>query len=70
MKGYACMTKMCYEDQINTIIAVLKSDIQKLDTLPSEEAKKEARKGLMKAGIVDSDGNFTPPYAALGNKHT
>ena len=69
MKGHFGMEKLSYGDQADTISAVLRGEIERLKSLPPEEAKTEARKGLMKVGIVDKDGNFTAPYVALRNQY-
>ncbi len=59
------MTKLSYEDQDNAIVSVLEEEIDRLKSLPKEEAKLEAHKGLVKVGIIDEAGNYTPPYVEL-----
>ena len=70
MKGMNEMAvKISYGEQAEIISDVLRKEVERLKSLPRDEAKKEARKGLMKVGIVDSDGNFTAPYVALRNQY-
>ena len=69
MKGSVVMAKLCYEDQANAIIGVLKNEISYLKSLPKDKAKEEANKGLLKVGIVDEKGDYTAPYIALGKNH-
>ncbi len=69
MKGSVVMTKLCYEDQANAIVSVLKEEINYLKSLPKDEAKEEAHKGLVKVGIIDESGNYTAPYIALGRRY-
>jgi hypothetical protein len=44
-------------------------EIERLNSLPKEQAKKETHDFLFEAGIVDKDDNFTEPYAALGERY-
>ena len=70
MKGSADMARrMSYEEQMDEIALALKEEIHQLETLPADEAKKMARKGLMDAGIVDANGNLTAPYVALRERY-
>lgn len=69
MKGSVAMAKLCYEDQANAIISVLKEEIEHLRALPKDEAKAEAHKGLVSVGIIDESGNYTAPYVALGKQY-
>lgn len=55
-------------DQMTKIQALLDADIERLESLPKEEAKIFARQELEKTGILDENGNFTEPYARLGEK--
>ena len=68
MKGSVVMAKLCYEDQANAIVSVLKEEINHLKSLPKDEAKAEAHKGLVKVGIIDESGNYSAPYIALGKQ--
>ena len=65
MEGCVCMRKLGYNEQLIAISNYLNDEIQRLDTLPPEEAMLEAQKGLESVGIMDSKGNFAPPYTAL-----
>jgi len=47
----------------------MRRDIERIKSLPADEAKKEARETLMVAGIVDENGELTEPYAALGKAY-
>lgn len=69
MKGSVVMTRLSYGEQINVIAQILKEEIDKLNSLPADEAKKEARNGLRKVGIIDDEGNYTAPYVALGRQN-
>ncbi len=66
MKGVAFMKRYSYEDQMKEILALINSDIEKLETLPKADAKKFAKQELIKTGIIDESGKFTKPYIALG----
>ncbi|MBR6222988.1 MAG: hypothetical protein IKQ71_06090 [Lachnospiraceae bacterium] len=63
------MRRLSYGEQANEIVALLDKEIKWLDSLPPEEAQKEARKGLIKVGIVDGEGNLTAPYVALRDRY-
>ena len=70
MKGWIKMTRnLSYGDQMDIIASILKNEIQKLDSLSPEEAQKEAHRGLMKVGIIDENGNYTAPYAAVRDEY-
>lgn len=69
MEGSVVMAKLCYEDQANAIVSILKEEINHLKALPRDEAKAEAHKGLVKVGIIDESGNYTAPYIALGKQN-
>ena len=58
---------LSYEDKMNLIASKLKEQINRLDALPEEDAKREAHEGLVRVGIIDNSGNLTPPYAALAD---
>ena len=62
--------KMSDDDQLDAIAAIVQEKICKLNSLPEDKAKAAAHKGLMDIGVVDADGNLTPPYAALGGKQS
>ena len=63
------MTYLSNDDKADIIASVFKKRIQFLKSLPAEEAKMEARQGLMKIGVVDEKGDLTAPYAALRNQY-
>ena len=69
MKGCADMANLSYEDKMNIITAEFKRRIQRLESLPVDEAKKEAHECLVKIGFVDNEGNLTAPYIALRNQN-
>ena len=70
MEGRATMARrMGYEEQLDAIAAILQEKIRRLNSLPEDEAKAEAHKGLMEIGVVDTDGKLTPPYAVLGGEN-
>jgi len=60
------MTKLGYDEQMEIIASVLKSEIKKMDTMTKTEAKKEARKGLISIGVLDKRGKLKKPYVTLG----
>ncbi len=68
MKGMMTMTNLSYGQQVNILADFIRNEIKRLDSLPKEEAKKEARQGLQRAGIIDENGEYTEPYIAL-EKH-
>lgn len=63
------MSKLSYGEQADIISKILKMEIDRLKSLPVEEAKKEAHRGLMEIGFIDNDGNVTEPYVALRNEY-
>ncbi len=63
------MTNLSYDQQMDKIATILRNEIKTLKSLPEEEAKKEARAGLIRVGIVDENGKITSPYAALRNRY-
>ena len=63
------MTYLSYEDEMNYIANVFKKRIERLNSLPADEARKEAHDNLVKVGIIDDDDNLTAPYAALRNQN-
>ena len=63
------MANLSYEDKMNIIAAEFKKRIQRLESLPAEEAKKEAREGLVEIGFIDNEVNLTAPYVALRNQN-
>ena len=65
MKGIQTMANLSYAQQANILAEFIKNEIDRLDSLPKEEAKKEARQGLQRAGIIDENGEYTEPYVAL-----
>ena len=66
MKGYVGVRRYSYEDQMNEIMALIYSDIEKLEKLPKADARKFAKQELIKTGIIDKSGKFAKPYVALG----
>ena len=65
MRGNIRMMKLSYEEQMSAISEILKAEIQNLNSLPADEAKREAHRRLVRVGIIDDNGNYTEPYAAL-----
>ena len=63
------MARLSYEDQVSVIVSVLKEEIAQIDNLSPAKAKREARKVLMKVGMVDTEGKLTSHYAALRKRH-
>ncbi len=68
MKGCA-MANLSYEDKMNLIASAFQERIQRLRSLPEDEAKKEAHDGLVRIGFIDNDGNITAPYVALRSQN-
>ncbi|MBR4606634.1 MAG: hypothetical protein IKO41_10485 [Lachnospiraceae bacterium] len=62
------MTRLSYNQQADLLCEIMKRDIEKIKSLPADEAKEEARKTLIAAGIVDENGELTEPYAVLGKE--
>ncbi len=62
------MPNLSYEDKMNLIASVFRDRIQKLNSLPEEEAKREAHNGLVRIGFIDESGNLAGPYIALENQ--
>jgi len=58
-------TYMSYGDQMDAISAAFQREIDELESLPPEEAKKKAKENLVKIGLIDDDGNLTEPYRKL-----
>ncbi len=54
-----------YSEQMSAIDMVLKAEIEALDALPPKEARKKARTGLKKVGIMNRNGKLSAPYVAL-----
>lgn len=69
MKGCCKMTYLSYEDKMKLLASAFQAKIDRLNSLPEDEAQKEARKELVKIGYVDADGNITAPYAALRGQY-
>jgi len=63
------MTRLSYNQQADLLCKIMRRDIERIKSLPADEAKKEARETLMVAGIVDENGELTEPYAALGKAY-
>lgn len=59
------MSKLSFNEQIVILTDFVNKESVRLKNLPKEEARKEARKNLYQAGIVDEYGNLTEPYIAL-----
>ena len=69
MRGCEIMANLSYAQEMQAIADILKKEIAQLQSLPKEEAKKEAKAGLISVGIIDESGNLTPPYVALRNRY-
>ena len=67
MKGSVIMQGLSANQQAEILIDSIMKEIERLNALPAEEAKKVALTNLYDAGIVDENGNYTVPYVALGN---
>ena len=67
MKGSVNMQGLSANQQAEILIDSIMKEIERLNALPAEEAKKVALTNLYDAGIVDENGNYTAPYVALGN---
>ena len=63
------MINLSYEDKMNIIAAEFEKRIQKQESLPADEARKEAHKDLVKIGVIDNDGNLTAPYITLRDQN-
>lgn len=69
MKGCVNMANLSYEDKMNIIADEFKKRIQRLESLPVDEARKEAHESLVNIGLVDNEGKLTAPYIALRNQN-
>ncbi len=69
MKGCVDLANLSYEDKMNIIAAEFKKRIQRLESLPVDEARKEAHEGLVNIGFVDNEGKLTAPYIAMRNQN-
>ena len=66
-KGNVVVAKnLSANQQVELLTKIINDEIEILDSLPKDEAKKRALKNLYGAGIVDEDGNYTEPYKILG----
>lgn len=54
------------EEQTEKICELANKEIERLNGLSPDEAKKEALASLRKIGILDGNGEFTEPYKTLG----
>lgn len=55
------------EENATIIIQSMKNRIEQLRKMSPEEAQKEARASLVRAGIMNEDGSYTTPYAPDSN---
>ena len=69
MKGCVNManSKFSYENQMTALIDFMQKEINELNSLPKEQAKKKARAGLIRVGILDINGQITKPYVVTKN---
>ena len=66
-KGNVVVEKnLSANQQVELLTKIINDEIEILDSLPKDKAKKRALKNLYGAGIVDEDGNYTEPYKILG----
>lgn len=68
MKESDVMQGLSTNQQAEILVNSIMKEIEKLNALPAEEAKRVALTNLFDAGIIDEDGNYTAPYVALGDK--
>ena len=66
MKESDVMQGLSANQQAEILVNSIMKEIEKLNALPAEEAKRVALTNLFDAGIIDEDGNYTAPYVALG----
>lgn len=55
-------TAICNGLDTDALSKAFRNRKKKLEQMPSEEAEKEVRRVMIKAGIIDNDGNLMPPY--------
>ena len=55
-------SKFSYENQMTALVDFMQKEINELNSLPKEQAKKKARAGLIRVGILDINGQITKPY--------
>ena len=53
---------MTTTEQSKLLIQIMKDDLEKLRTMPAEEARVKGFKNLQAIGILDQDGNVTEGY--------
>lgn len=51
-----------YKEQITAIDNILRNEIELLDLLSPEQARIEAREGLIRVGVMDEDGKLFSKY--------
>ena len=68
MKESDVMQGLSANQQAEILVNSIMKEIEKLNALPAEEAKRVALTTLFDAGIIDEDGNYTAPYVVLGDK--
>ena len=66
MKESDVMQGLSAKQQAEILVNSIMKEIEKLNALPAEEAKRVALTNLFDAGIIDEDGNYSAPYVALG----
>ena len=60
-------SKFSYENQITAIAGFIQKEINELNSLPEEQAKEKARAGLIRVGILDTNGQIAKPYVVTKN---
>jgi hypothetical protein len=68
MKGSVCMNYRT-APQSAVLCDFIEKDLERIKSLPKEEAKKEAYDFLLSAGLIDKDGNLAEPYVALRERY-
>ena len=61
--GFMVSRKMTHDEQLVYLTGLMEEKLNKLISLPKDEADKEADDVLFLAGMVDENGNFVGPYA-------
>lgn len=67
MKGRNMYKRLSYDEQAELLCKVLRKEIDQLNTLPREEAKKVAHSNLIEIGFLTKDGKVAKPYLATNN---
>ena len=53
---------MTAAEQTKTLIQIMRNDLERLKSMPADEAKEQGLKNLQAIGILDKDGNVTEGY--------